>query len=149
MQHHFNEQDTMRIMWLFSQATEQRRGSHQIMHPTLAAANPLTIMAMVYKGHAELTVMINDTKLFYPDTMAFRVYIHSIGNHSAEVLPSMYKDDDIGIIHGCTWSERQGHELPLAADHFDFTIDKISAMLDVVWRRYKLPRQKEESCTTA
>lgn len=139
----------MRIMWLFAQATQQRRGSHQIMHPTLAAANPLTITAMVYKGHAELTVMINDMQLFYPDTMAFRVYIHSIGDHSVEVLPEMYKDDDIGIIHGCTWKELDDRELPLAADHFDLTIDKISAMLDVVWRRYKLPRQKEESCKTA
>jgi len=146
MQHHFKEQDTMRIMWLFSQATEQRRGSHQILHPTLAAANPLCITAMVHKGHAELTVMINDVKLFYPDTMAFRVYIHSIGKESAEVAPSMYKDDDIGIIHACTWKELDGHELPIAADHFDLTIEKISAMLDVVWRRYKLPRQKEESC---
>lgn len=145
----FSEKDIKRLLWLFTEATHQRRGSHTIMHPTLAAANPLTINATVFKGHAEMTVMINDMQLFYPDTMAFRVYIHTIGQQTAEILPEMYKDDDIGLIHGCTWEQLDDRELPIAAGHFDLTVDKISAMLDVIWRRYKLPKEKEDVCETA
>lgn len=143
----FSELNQKRILWLLSEATDQRRGTHQILHPTLAAANPLTIQAVVHKGNAEMTCMINDVKLFYPDTMAFRVFIELKPEEKAVIWPTMYKDDDIGIMHGCYWEGMDDSETPVSSNHYELTLNKIELMLDTMWRRYQLPKHKEESCT--